>query len=312
MLLQLESAILWLSPAQYLTLVVILLLLLGFSCFHSYRAFKQFRFIAATATSKIRSAAQGQVEIKGLAEWLPGDQILSPFSNSRCTWYHCSIERRQTSAERVTWTNISEDRSDHLFLLADDTGACIIDPENAQVIAESDRSWYGSSEQDKLKPPKSPSWLRFPGQGDYRFRERLIRPATTLYALGWFSSFYNNPADAWLNSQVELVIRQWKMQAGKYLGEYDLDKNGEIQKQEWEAIRIAARKQVLADIGRQSSARHVMACPRDNNLPFILSAQSEQELTSRRRSRAFIFGICTLVSFSLMALLFSIRDPISL
>ena len=268
--------------------------------------------MAATATAKIRSAAQGHVELKGLAEWMQGDQIHSPFSNSRCVWYHCSIESRQKADKRVTWTNISDDYSDQLFNLVDETGACIIDPEDAHVIAESDRSWYGANEQDRFRPAKSLLWRALPGQGNYRFRERLIRPATSLYALGWFSSFYNDPASEWINSQVDTVIRQWKLQPGKYTGDFDFDQNGKSQNQEWKAVRIAARKQVMATITRQSPAQHVMACPKDKNLPFILSAISEEQLTSSNQSRAYLFGAGALICFTLLVLLFSIRAPISL
>ncbi len=86
MLSQLETGVLRMNEAEYFSLIVVLLFAGGFLFYYSYIACKRFRFIAGIATSKIRSAAQGQVELKGLGEWMPDDLILSPFSNSRCIW----------------------------------------------------------------------------------------------------------------------------------------------------------------------------------------------------------------------------------
>ena len=79
----LESEILALTGSDYLVLFGVLLLIFAYLNYYAYFAFKRFRFMDGTATSRIRSAAQGHVELKGLAEWLPQDSITSPFSGAR-------------------------------------------------------------------------------------------------------------------------------------------------------------------------------------------------------------------------------------
>ena len=113
----LEHEILSMSLGDYLVLCLVMTAALGFLLYFGFRACHRFRFMDATATSRIRSAAQGQVELKGLGELMPNDTITSPFSGERCLWYHCSIDRRKRSRKRVTWTNISNEVSDHLFRL---------------------------------------------------------------------------------------------------------------------------------------------------------------------------------------------------
>ena len=97
-----------------------------------------------SGTSRIRSASQGYVELKGRGEFMPGDEMLSPFSGNRCLWYQCTVDRKQNQGKRTSWTNISDEISDNLFHPVDDTSDFVIDPENAHVIAELNRTWYVS------------------------------------------------------------------------------------------------------------------------------------------------------------------------
>jgi len=282
----LESEILALSGSDYLALYTVMVALFGYLVYFCYGAFKRFRFVDGTATSKIRSAAQGHVELKGLGEWLPGDSINSPFSESRCVWYHCTIDKKQRSGKRTTWTSISDECSGHLFRLVDDTGACIIDPDDAHVIPETDITWYGHDTAARNNAPARKSWVQL-GLGNYRFRERLIRPATSLYALGWFRTVRSNPSDEFIAKRVEDLITQWKLQPHRYLGEFDFDQNGKIQKQEWKAIRAVARRQVLVKLNSENREQHVLSRPQDGRQPYILSATEEEELVARKKFNAY-------------------------
>ena len=84
--------------------------------------------------------------------------------------------------------------------------------------------------------------------GSYRFRERLIRPASSLYVLGWFRTIHSNLAAGFISKQVNDLVRQWKLQPERYLREFDFDQNSKIQQAEWRAVRAAGRKQVRAKI----------------------------------------------------------------
>ena len=302
----LESEILALSGSDYLVLYTVLVALFGYLVYFCYRAFKRFRFVDGTATSKIRSAAQGHVELKGLGEWLPGDSISSPFSESRCVWYHCTIDKKQRSGKRTTWTSISDECSGHLFRLVDDTGACIIDPDDAHVIPETDVTWYGHNTTARSQAPTRASWIQL-GFGNYRFRERLIRPATSLYALGWFRTVHSNPSDEFIAKQAEDLVRQWKLQPQRYLGEFDFDQNGKIQKQEWKAIRSAARKQVLAKLNSENREHHVLSRPQDKGHPYILSATEEEELVGRKKFRAYASMSTAFLILVTLIVLYTIR-----
>ncbi|MCP4333353.1 MAG: hypothetical protein GY785_11915 [Gammaproteobacteria bacterium] len=282
----LESEILALSESDYLVLYTVLVALFGYQVYFCSGAFKRFRFVDGTATSKIRSAAQGHVELKGLGEWLPGDSIRSPFSESRCVWYHCTIDKKLSSGKRTTWTSISDECSEHLFRLVDDTGVCIVDPDDAHVIPETDITWYGQETNARSQAPTRARWIQL-GLGNYRFRERLIRPATSLYALGWFRTVHVNPSDEFISKQVEDLVRQWKLQPQRYLSEFDIDMNAKIQKQEWKAIRAAARKQVLAKLTSDNREQHVLSRPKDNRQPYILSATEEEELVARKKFNSY-------------------------
>jgi hypothetical protein len=304
----LTSEILAMPGSDYRMFLAVLIAVFAFLLYYCYSAFRSFRFVDGTATSKIRSAAQGHVELKGLGEWMDGDSIVSPFSNSRCVWYHCTIEKRKKSGKRTSWSNISDESSSTLFRLVDDTGWCIVDPDHAQVIPEADITWYGHDTNDRASPPKKARWLHL-SMGNYRFREQLIRPATSLYALGEFTSIQNSATDEYIARQVEDLVKQWKLQPKRYLVQYDLDQNGRIQKQEGKAVRSAARKQILAKINKQSSQHHLLSAPKDGRQPYILSATTEEDLVARKKAAAYLSMTSVFLIFVALVVLSSMRAP---
>ena len=297
-----------LSATEYLFFLVILLAAIGGLLFVAFYAFRRFRFIDGTATSKIRSAAQGLVELKGLAEFMPGDQQISPFSKRRCVWYHCTIEKRKKSGKHSHWVNVSDELSDGLFHLEDETGRCVIDPDHAHVVPETDLTWYGGGLHAQEQVPKKKTVTINMG-GKYRFRERLICPASQLYALGEFRSFHSNPSEESVNARVEDKIRTWKLQPQRYLREFDLDNNNKIDKQEWSVIRAAARTQVLAEIAEEHQVQHILSKPKNRREPYILSAVEEQSLVSRKKLKAYSALLGVLVVFAVFVWSLSIRAP---
>jgi hypothetical protein len=307
----LESEILRLPESDYLVLFGILLLVFCGLIVFIYYAFKRFRFMEGMATSKIRSAAQGHVELKGLAEWLPEDSFTSPFSGRRCVWYHCTVDKKGRTGKRTSWTNISDECSSQLFRLVDDTGDCAVDPDDAYVIPETDITWYGGSADARMHPPGSSQWLSIISFGNYRFHERLIRPATPLYALGWFRTLHSNPSDEFISRQVEDLVKQWKLQPERYLRDFDLDQNRRLEKEEWKVVRAAAREEVLAKINREHRAHHVLSCPEDQNQPYILSVLDEEVLVARKKWKAYLSAGFAFMIFAGLVVMFSIRQPTS-
>jgi hypothetical protein len=307
----LEFQILELPRMEYLVILGVLIAGFSYLVYYSFSVTKRYRFMDGTATSRIRSAAQGHVELKGLGEWMPNGEIHSPFSKRRCLWYHCTIDRKQSSGKRITWTNISDERSSQMFHLVDETGDCIVDPDDARVIPEMDTTWYGHSTEYRSRAPKKPTRFNF-SMGSYRFRERLLLPASTLYALGWFRTVHSNPSDEFIAKQVEDLVRTWKLQPAKYLREYDLDQNGKIEKREWKVIRAAARKQVLNRLNNEKQEHHVISCPANSRQPYILSARTEEDLVTIKKWKARFSITGALLAFTALVAMISIRSPFSI
>ena len=305
---RLQSEVLAISDSDYRVMLFIMVVTMAWLIYVCFTAFKRLRFVDGTATSKIRSAAQGHVELKGLAEWMKGDSFMSPFSNRRCVWYHCTIEKREKRGRRSRWTNISDERSTQLFQLIDDTGWCIIDPDHAHVIAETDRTWFGRDTDCRRQVPAKMIWSRF-NPGNYRFHERLIRPAAALYVLGELSSYRTNTTEELISSQAKDLVRQWTQQPLRYLGAYDLDENGMAQDREWRAVNAAARKQVLTRLNSQEQEQHILAKPKDGRHPYILSATPEDDFVRHKKNTAYAATAGILLIFSVLVLLTSMRSP---
>ncbi len=118
-----ESEVRQLSDFEYSTLLIFMADLCALLLYRTYATYRRYRFMSGPGTtSRIRSASQGYVELKGRSEFMPGDEMLSPFSGSRCLWYQCTLDRKQKQGKRTTWTKISDEISDNLFHLVDNTG----------------------------------------------------------------------------------------------------------------------------------------------------------------------------------------------
>ncbi|HEY1992361.1 MAG TPA: hypothetical protein VGH71_07845, partial [Gammaproteobacteria bacterium] len=65
--------------------------------FMGWRFQRRLRIIAETPKSLIRSAAQGYVELQGIARLMPGPPIVAPLTGKRCVWWSYRIERRSRS-----------------------------------------------------------------------------------------------------------------------------------------------------------------------------------------------------------------------
>ena len=288
-----------LSPAEFQFHCVLIAIFIGFLLYRSFQSYQRFRFIRDTPTSYIRSAAQGYVVLKGIGEMIPGPEITSPFSQSRCLWYQCIVERRKQLNKNTVWLEESNEISDHIFHLHDETGNCIVIPDGAQVIPKINKKWYGNHINVKHKHIQDSLILqRYLSFGRYRFTEKLIMVADPLYVIGNFKSIQKTVHPETIKQQVEQLLNTWKLNPHRYLSDFDIDKNGKIQNEEWVLIRNKAELEVLKR--HQKTEHHTIQKPDESNQPFVISAILEEEILNKNKRMITIYFM---VFFTLLYIL---------
>ncbi len=251
--------------------------------FAGFRRLGRARLLENLPTSRIRSAAQGYVELTGHARWLPGPEIIAPLSGTKCCWWQYRVEKKREGKigndRRSQWVTVDSGASDDLFLLEDGTGQCVVDPVGATVIPDVARKWRGF--HPKPMSVAASSWLF--GSGSYRYTERLVTYGRWIYAIGQFqtqiASRENNQPFA-----VSGLLARWKMDKRELLKRFDANQDGEIDMDEWEVARTEAIRQVRAEQVQRSVQPdlNILSRPR-GDMPFILSTRGEEQLTGRLR-----------------------------
>ncbi|MEQ1439477.1 GIDE domain-containing protein [Fontimonas sp. SYSU GA230001] len=266
----------WLWTAAGLAAAVI-----GFAS--AFIALHKARLMENTPTSRIRSAAQGYVELEGTARLLPGEEIRAPLSGRTCCWWRYRVQKYESrwrnGRRSGEWRTIDSGTSDALFLLSDPTGDCIVDPHGASVQPSIRQSWRGHTPRPNFVPDKIP-WLQF---GDYQYEEERLQIGDPLYALG---AFRTQTAHLQLDETADVneLLRDWKADQKGLLARFDADGDGRIDAREWETARRAAIAQVRqAHLERSLDPDiHVLSRPGDGR-PFLLSTLAQQDLVRRHR-----------------------------
>jgi hypothetical protein len=238
------------------------------------------KVLEAIPTSKIRSAAQGYLELDGVGELMEGPRIIAPLTGTHCTWYNYRVDERRSSGKNSRWVAIEKGISDSLFFIVDDTGKCVIDPEGATVIPATTDTWYGSTPR-----PESGHKLRrgrWSG-GRYRYTEMRMHPGDNLYAIGLYKTVGGANTDFNVNAEVLTLLREWKADSYTLLHKFDHNRDGQIDMQEWEHVRNAALQHVLDQHHEFKSvpAVNLLGDTRDLRRPFILSAIPQHRLIKR-------------------------------
>lgn len=249
----------------------------------SFYFFYRKRIMEDTPTSRVRSAAQGYVELHGVGTLMEGPSIIAPLSGSICTWYGYQVEERRRSGKNTKWVTIESGDSSELFLLVDDTGQCIIDPDGAGVTTAGKDVWYGNSSRPERPPPRNRSLLASLAGGKYRYSERRMLPGEPLYAIGLFKTVGGAGGDFTTDLDVRDLIKEWKQNGERLLAKFDTNKDGQIDMEEWQAVRDAALGEVRARQREHENAppAHVMSKTLDRRRPYILSAIPQEFLIRR-------------------------------
>lgn len=268
------------------------------------------RIIEDTPTSKIRSSAQGYTELSGISKLMEGSTISGALTNTTCTWYSYSIEQHRSSGKNSRWVTIEEGISDSLFLIVDNTGEAVIDPENANVTPAYTDVWYGSTHQPQHRSAAKRKKKFFNiGIGGYRYTEMRIHPNEPLYAIGLFETVGGTGSEYNTSSDVGHLLREWKKNSEHLLARFDENKDGQIDMEEWQKVREAAFKQIKSQHADQKASApvHMLGKTCDSRRPFLLSAVPQSDLIKRYSRYAIGLIIIFFVAGTLATWMIGVR-----
>ncbi len=272
---------------QGLSAVLILACIAGL-----FYCLKRARLIEDTPTSRIRSAAQGYVELVGPVIGGEDQTLTAPLSGTPCVWYRYKVERHRDAEKNSHWETVRQGTSREWFQINDATDTCLIDPEGAEILTEHQRTWYGDSERP-TRGATSPLLAMRPGDKRYRYSEAFIYPHDVIFALGEFRTVGGGRQLPSARQLAGDVIREWKRDYSALLNQYDSDGNGDIDMQEWQQVLTAAEKEAQQRRGHMAAtpAMNVLHKPPAKGYPYIISNHSQKALTKRYRA----ISIATLV-----------------
>ena len=158
------------------------------------------------ATSKIKSLAAGEVEIKGTVIPNQKDPLLSPIKKAKCVSYNLKAYRWLSRSKNGGWKLMYEKTINRPFYLSDDTGCILINPEGAKIRNDT----YSTIQQNQLLPEvaeelnrirdsaKIPEFLKklskfSNSMGRYKFDEIYIPEGESIYVMGYTVENPNSP-----------------------------------------------------------------------------------------------------------------------
>lgn len=234
---KLESRAAWLACVAAMGLISLVAWL---STLHRRRA------IAETPTSRIASAAQGYVELRGTGKPLDDPPLLSHLTALPCLWYRYRVEEK--SGEK--WQTASSGESEVALILDDGSGRCLIDVDHAEILTRHKESWV---------------------KGGYRYTEWKLLIGDPIYVLGEFRSIGGATLELDAGRDIKALLGEWKSDQTTLLKRFDLNKDGSIDIKEWTLARQAARREVdkLHREARQEDELHTVRCPANGQLYLI-------------------------------------------
>lgn len=221
-------------------------------------ALKRLRIIRDTPTSKIASAAQGYVELIGRGKQIKDAPLLSKFTALPCLWYRYTVKRRTSNNK---WETLDKGESNDCFLLHDETGVCLVDPEQAEIITRHKDQWV---------------------RDGYQYTEwKLIAP-DSLYVIGQFRTQGGSNLEFNTRAELNELLAEWKKDMPALHARFDLDNNGELDMREWMLARSAAKREITKKL-REAQAQpdiHIIGPPPDGKL-FLISNFTPDKLSHR-------------------------------
>ncbi|MDD4955055.1 MAG: GIDE domain-containing protein [Candidatus Omnitrophica bacterium] len=292
---------------------VYFLFFLGFGVWAFFWGFKRLRrkrLIENIPTSTIRGLALGLVELIGKAK--KEKPLKSPFTGIDCVLYRYTVERYEQRGKSGRWVIVARGDSFYSpFRLDDGSGQILIFPKDAELVMPVDyeftSGWLKSIPQNlgDFMTSHGIYYKGFFGSYAMRFREWCITEDQSVYVLGTA-----NKSGDFMEDHKEMLLKrisELKKDAA-FMKEADADKDGNISQEEWAAAVSRVEQEVLQkelENGQNNNALDVVVSKAVNNQVFIISKNSQKELTQKlgMQATAGIFGGCILVLVMLYLIL---------
>ncbi|MDA3895316.1 MAG: GIDE domain-containing protein [Desulfobacteraceae bacterium] len=243
------------------------------------------RMVENTPTSKVRSLSMGMVELSGRAKLYY--DLRASATKTPCVYYRCRYYKYQRTSDSSHWRLTRSVASGKIpFYIQDDTGQVLIKPKgavfNIPMVTQSFQGSYIPTLSLQLHDPNT------------KVVEELVPERARLYVLG--SAHIEKHG----KKTREIIIDKLRMlkQSPKTMSEYDVNGDGNIDGDEWEAARNDAERMVYAESlanGPGESETVVIEKPRFGMLPFII-ADSEKNLIRKLMFRTWIFLVGGLIT----------------
>jgi hypothetical protein len=262
------------------------------------------RLLEDNPSARIRNAPAGYVELAGTAAALPGEPVRAPLSGRECAWWSYRIEERSRHRRgQQGWHVVESGVSDAIFALRDASGESIVDPEGAVVQTPTRLTWYGNARhprRDRRHVART---------GRYRYVERRIDNGSTVHAIGYLRG-HDSIEEQPPSEQLTTLLKEWKRDRAGLLARFDSDRDGEIDSQEWENARRAAR----AELARRREAAPwrprlaVLGQPPDGR-SFLIAVGAQAVLTRRWRRYSLLCAVFFVLTAAAAGWMLGVRLP---
>lgn len=287
-------------------LFIIAIVFTVYFIYQSYKHLINARAIEDHPTSKIRSAAQGYVELSGQQTFFEKRPIIAPLTKEKCTWYAYRVEYYHPKGTRL----IDSGKSTDIFVLLDETGECIVDPHNAEVHTPYCDRWFGFSSKPKAKP-KSLLMKIISRFGRYRYYEWRMSEGMPLYAIGNFASIHlNQESTSEYQSKKKQIKNALSFWHKTFIGFLPSNKKKNSDKQTWlEQINQAHQKtnNALSELNNNATIHVISATGLIKRTPYILSAYNQKHLAKKYRLQSILWTIGYLIMFTIVGVLLFTR-----
>lgn len=223
--------------------------------------------ITEAPTSTIASAAQGYIELHGVAS--TKKPFKTPYHNIPCVWFRAYAYANRVDPETKEFDKrlLSFTESKQVFQLNDESGECSVNPEGAEVIFMEKRTQI---------------------KNDHRYVEEYLPSGKSIYLLGHLDTLHHYRTTEAIDKDTADLLVSWKKNPSRLLARFDQDYSGQIDMDEWEVARKQARLEVEARHQMLAHNQELTLAKPQNGQLFLISALSPQALRQQYRRWSLI------------------------